>query len=208
MDVGPRRPGPDARGRACSPRSMRADLGVMISASAQSLYEDNGIKFFGPDGFKLSDADRGRRSKRCSTPTWHPAPSAPRQARPRHPASTMPAGRYMEAVPSTTFPQGFERLDGLRRWWSTARNGAAYRTAPDRPLGTRRRGRSPIAVSPDGFNINQGCGSDPPRCRRSPPSLRERRADLGISARRRRRPACCIIDETRPPSPTATSSWR
>ncbi|MEO6299750.1 MAG: phosphoglucosamine mutase [Paracoccaceae bacterium] len=130
-------------------RSMRADLGVMISAS-HNPYHDNGIKFFGPDGFKLSDeaeleieaivageieltAERIGRAKRIEDGR----------------------GRYQEFV-KTTFPAGL-RLDGLKVVIDCA-NGAAYRAAPE-VLWELGAEVIPVGVTPNGTNINDRCGS-------------------------------------------------
>ena len=133
-------------------RSLRADLGVMISAS-HNPFEDNGIKLFGPDGFKLSD-DVEHEIERLMG-HWPPmklaAPSKLGRAKRLEDAG----GRYTEYV-KQTFPKGL-RLDGLKVVVDCA-HGAAYRVAPQVlfELGAEV---VPIGVAPDGFNINQGCGS-------------------------------------------------
>jgi phosphoglucosamine mutase len=136
-------------------RSLRADLGVMISAS-HNPFEDNGIKLFGPDGAKLSDdmelaiealMDRGF-ADRLAQP--HALGRAARL--------DDAAGRYIEAAKSS-FPRG-QRLDGLRVVLDCA-HGAAYKVAP---TVLWELGATVIAVgtSPDGLNINKGCGSTVP----------------------------------------------
>jgi len=131
-------------------QSMRADVGVMISASHNPA-EDNGIKFFGPDGFKLSDAAETEIDRL----TTHGV--APAQASNIGHAKRIDDGRfrYIERA-KATFPAG-RRLDGLKVLIDCA-NGAAYRTAPDAlwELGAEV---IPIGVTPDGANINQKCGS-------------------------------------------------
>lgn len=136
-------------------RSLRADLGVMISAS-HNPFEDNGIKLFGPDGFKLSD-DTERRIEtlmaadvagRLATPT-----ALGRAAR----LDDAP-GRYIEAA-KATFPRGL-RLDHLRIVVDCA-HGAAYRVAPT-VLWELGATVIPVGVAPDGFNINKDCGSTVP----------------------------------------------
>jgi phosphoglucosamine mutase len=136
-------------------RSLRADLGVMISAS-HNPFEDNGIKLFGPDGFKLSDNTEseiealmanGMRDRLA-------APSALGRAARLEDA----AGRYIE-VAKASFPRGL-RLDELKIVVDCA-HGAAYRVAPT-VLWELGATVVPIGVSPDGFNINRGCGSTVP----------------------------------------------
>ena len=130
--------------------SMRADLGIMISAS-HNPHHDNGIKFFGPDGFKLSD------EAEAEIETLVAGPVEPAQAQNIGRAKRIDDGRfrYAERVKST-FPAGM-RLDGLRVVIDCA-NGAAYRTAPE-ILWELGATVIPVGVSPDGFNINDGCGS-------------------------------------------------
>jgi phosphoglucosamine mutase len=133
-------------------RSLRADLGVMISAS-HNPYEDNGIKLFGPDGFKLSDEAEieieGRMGNGLSD---HLVPSAHLgKARRLDDA----VGRYIEFV-KNSFPRGL-RLDGLKIVVDCA-NGAAYKVAPT-VLWELGAEVVPVGVSPDGFNINRDCGS-------------------------------------------------
>jgi phosphoglucosamine mutase len=136
-------------------RSLRADLGVMISAS-HNPFEDNGIKLFGPDGFKLSDetedAIEGLMASDLSTGL------APSRALGRAARLTDAAGRYIESA-KATFPRGL-RLDGLKIVVDCA-NGAAYRVAPT-VLWELGATVIPVGVTPDGFNINRGCGSTMP----------------------------------------------
>lgn len=153
-------------------RSMRCDLGVMLSAS-HNPFGDNGIKLFGPDGFKLTDAmERAIEAKMASNMTQKLAsPADLGKARRLHDVH----GRYNEFV-KRSFPKGLT-LSGLRIVVDCA-NGAAYDVAPELlwELGAEV---IPIGVSPDGFNINSNCGSTVPEtmCR----SVKEYRADLGIA---------------------------
>ncbi|MFV0294289.1 MAG: phosphoglucosamine mutase [Paracoccus sp. (in: a-proteobacteria)] len=150
-------------------RSMRADLGIMISASHNPAH-DNGIKFFGPDGFKLSDeAEAGIESIVTG------------QIRPAEPQNIGRAkriddgrGRYVEYA-KTTFPVG-QRLDGLKVVIDCA-NGAAYRAAPD-VLYELGADVVTIGISPDGLNINDGVGSTHPET--AAQAVLDHRADLGI----------------------------
>ncbi len=131
-------------------RSMRADLGVMISASHNPA-DDNGIKFFGPDGFKLSDAAEAEISAMAMGDVeLADAPDIGRVKR-----IDDAKGRYVEYA-KTTFPQGL-RLDGLKVVIDCA-NGAAYKAAP---LVLWELGAEviPVGVSPNGRNINDRCGS-------------------------------------------------
>lgn len=133
-------------------RSMRADLGVVISAS-HNKYEDNGIKFFGPDGYKLSDDVEAEIEARVfGDMSSFLAPSSQiGQARRLDDA----VGRYIEYV-KNTFPRGL-RLDGLKIVLDCA-NGAAYRVAP---TVLYELGAEVIAIGdePDGRNINAGFGA-------------------------------------------------
>ncbi|MEM7524059.1 MAG: phosphoglucosamine mutase [Pseudomonadota bacterium] len=133
-------------------RSMRADIGVMISASHNS-YEDNGIKFFGPDGFKLSDEDERAIEALMESPELAP-PEKIGRARQIHDA----AGRYIE-VAKATFPKSLS-LDGMKVVVDCA-NGAAYKTAPT-VLWELGADVTPLAVAPNGTNINRKCGSTNP----------------------------------------------
>ncbi|MEM9435004.1 MAG: phosphoglucosamine mutase [Pseudomonadota bacterium] len=130
--------------------SMRADVGVMISASHNPHY-DNGIKFFGPDGFKLSDEAETEIEALLASEVM------PAQAQNIGRAKHIYDGRfrYNERVKST-FPSGM-RLDGLKVVVDCA-NGAAYKTAPE-VLWELGAEVIPVGVSPNGFNINEGCGS-------------------------------------------------
>ena len=134
-------------------RSMRADLGVMISAS-HNKYQDNGIKLFGPDGYKLSDEDeRSIEALLEGKPTLVAAEKIGRAKR-----IDDAKGRYVHFAKST-FPERL-RLDGLKVVVDCA-NGAAYQVAPEAlwELGAEV---IPLGVSPDGTNINDGCGSTAP----------------------------------------------
>ena len=151
-------------------RSMRADLGIMISASHNPA-EDNGIKFFGPDGFKLSDEAEAEIEAIVASDIQ---PAQPRNiGRARRIEDGR--GRYMEYA-KTTLPGGL-RLDGLRVVLDCA-NGAAYRAAPE-VLWELGADVIPLGVKPDGFNINDGVGSTHPEACAA--AVREHGADLGIS---------------------------
>ncbi len=136
-------------------RSMRADLGVMISAS-HNPYQDNGIKLFGPDGFKLSDDVEREIEARIAG--GNTAPLAPPDKLGRTQRMEDALGRYIEFV-KNTFPRPL-RLEGLKIVVDCA-NGAAYRVAP-KVLYELGAEVIPIAVSPDGFNINRNCGATVP----------------------------------------------
>ncbi|MGB0412581.1 MAG: phosphoglucosamine mutase, partial [Pikeienuella sp.] len=133
-------------------RSMRADIGVMISAS-HNEYRDNGIKFFGPNGFKLSDKDEAALEALMATPELA-APEKIGRAKRIDDA----LGRYIE-VAKATFPKR-QTLSGLKVVVDCA-NGAAYRTAPT-VLWELGAEVIPIGVNPDGKNINANCGSTHP----------------------------------------------
>ncbi|MEQ9040467.1 MAG: phosphoglucosamine mutase [Silicimonas sp.] len=131
-------------------KSMRADVGVMISAS-HNPHEDNGIKFFGPDGYKLSDeAEAGIEAILAGE-------IEPAEAGNIGRAKRIDDGlyRYVERVKST-FPSDLT-LDGLKVVVDCA-NGAAYKAAPQ-VLWELGAEVVPVGVSPNGLNINKGCGS-------------------------------------------------
>jgi phosphoglucosamine mutase len=151
-------------------RSMRADLGVMISAS-HNPYLDNGIKLFGPDGFKLTDKDETAIEALLEgEPTLAPAPEIGRARRIED-----ARGRYIHAA-KLTFPEHL-RLDGLKVVVDCA-NGAAYQVAPAAlwELGAEVVA---IGVSPNGLNINDGCGSTDTRLLQA--TVVESGADIGIA---------------------------
>jgi phosphoglucosamine mutase len=112
-------------------KSLRADLGVMISAS-HNPYEDNGIKLFGPDGYKLSDELESKIEAQMTSGASELAPSAGLGKAARLDDAI---GRYVEFVKGTS-PNGL-RLDGMKIVVDCA-NGAAYKVRPDRFVGTRR----------------------------------------------------------------------
>lgn len=134
-------------------RSMRADLGVMISAS-HNPYHDNGIKLFGPDGYKLSDADELQIEARLDAEPKLAAPAQIGRAKRIEDAR----GRYIHAVKQSLGDQ--IRLDGLKIVIDCA-NGAAYNSAPTVfwELGADVIS---IGVEPNGLNINDKCGSTAP----------------------------------------------
>ncbi|MBC6443438.1 MAG: phosphoglucosamine mutase, partial [Rhodobacteraceae bacterium] len=150
-------------------RSMRADLGVMISASHNPA-DDNGIKFFGPDGYKLSDAVEGE-IETYFAQGMPPVPAAQIGAASR---IVNAAGRYVEAVKAVV-PRGCS-LAGLKVVVDCA-NGAAYRAAPE-VLWELGAEVIPIGVSPNGFNINDGVGSTAPEAAAA--KVRETGADVGL----------------------------
>ncbi len=133
-------------------RSLRADLGVVLSAS-HNPYEDNGIKLFGPDGYKLSDAVEEEMEALIENGLLDHLADAARLGRARRLEDA--PGRYIEFV-KHTFPRGL-RLDGLKVVVDCA-NGAAYRVAP-RVFHELGADVVPMAVEPDGTNINRECGA-------------------------------------------------
>jgi phosphoglucosamine mutase len=153
-------------------RSLRADLGVMISAS-HNPYEDNGIKLFGPDGLKLSDIQESEIEALMAGDLGCALVSPGRLGR----ASRMEdaPGRYIEAA-KQSFPRGLT-LEKLRIVIDCA-HGAAYKVAPTVfwELGAEVVS---VGVAPDGFNINNGVGSTAPA--KLAEIVRERRADIGIA---------------------------
>ncbi len=137
-------------------RSLRADLGVMISAS-HNPFQDNGIKLFGPDGFKLSDAVERQIETRIEGDMNTSLADPARLGRAKR-LDDAP-GRYTEHV-KRTFPKGLT-LDGLKIVVDCA-NGAAYKVAPE-VLWELGADVVPIGIDPDGFNINRDCGSTYPQ---------------------------------------------
>ncbi|MEM6413626.1 MAG: phosphoglucosamine mutase [Pseudomonadota bacterium] len=166
-------------------RSMRADLGVMISAS-HNQYHDNGVKLFGPDGYKLSDAAEAEIERLMTEPVDTALAKADSLGRVKRIEDA--GARYIE------FAKGaFSRqlsLEGLRIVIDCA-NGAAYKVAPTVlwELGAEVK---TIGITPDGFNINRDCGSTATQHVRD--AVLEYRADIGIAldgdADR-----CIIVDE-------------
>ncbi len=153
-------------------RSMRADLGVMISAS-HNPYQDNGIKIFGPDGYKLSDEQELQIEAMLDVPSRISLAAPDKIGRAKR-IDDAPA-RYIEYA-KRTFPRDLQ-LDGLRVVIDTA-HGAAYKVAPTAlwELGAEIM---QIGDEPDGMNINKKCGSTAPEamCEK----VREVRADIGIA---------------------------
>jgi phosphoglucosamine mutase len=153
-------------------RSMRADLGVMVSAS-HNPYEDNGIKLFGPDGFKLSDAVETDIEALVADPAKIGLAGARAIGRAKRLDDA--DGRYIEAVKASVR----RRLDltGLKIVVDCA-NGAAYKVAPT-VLWELGAEVVPMAVTPDGFNINAKCGSTHPEMLQE--SVVMHGADIGIA---------------------------
>jgi phosphoglucosamine mutase len=151
-------------------KSMRADLGVMISAS-HNPYLDNGIKLFGPDGYKLSDQAELDIEKLIESEPRLAAPAEIGRARRVDDAQ----GRYIHALKST-FPEHL-RLDGLKVVIDCA-NGAAYQVAPA-ALWELGADVTAIGVSPNGTNINDGCGSTSTKLLRD--TVVETGADIGLA---------------------------
>ncbi|MGB0747928.1 MAG: phosphoglucosamine mutase [Magnetospiraceae bacterium] len=153
-------------------RSLRADLGVMISAS-HNPFQDNGIKLFGPDGYKLSDAVELEIEAAMEDASQVDLASSKKLGRVRKLEDAR--GRYTEFV-KHTFPKGLT-LSGLKIVIDCA-NGAAYKVAPD-VLWELGAEVIPMGVSPDGFNINDGCGSTSTEAMRV--AVVKNKADLGIA---------------------------
>jgi phosphoglucosamine mutase len=149
--------------------SMRADLGVMISAS-HNPYHDNGIKFFGPDGFKLSDEVEAQIEAILDNGDYQPHSQRIGRVTALHDAQW----RYVEFA-KTTIPEKI-RLDGLKVVLDCA-NGAAYKVAPEIlwELGAEV---IRVGVEPNGTNINENCGSTSPAL--AGQVVRDMGADVGI----------------------------
>ncbi|WP_137178053.1 phosphoglucosamine mutase [Roseomonas sp. AR75] len=154
-------------------RSLRADLGVMISAS-HNPYEDNGIKLFGPDGLKLSDAEEAQIEALMVSSDLSDHLATPGKLGRASRIEDAP-GRYIEAAKSS-FPKG-RSLEGKRIVLDCA-NGAAYKVAPT-VLWELGAEVVSVAVAPDGLNINRECGATAPQ--KLAELVKERRADLGIA---------------------------
>ena len=153
-------------------RSLRADLGVMISAS-HNPFQDNGIKLFGPDGYKLSDTVEAEIEAQLENGFEDKLTAPEELGRARRLDDSQ--GRYVEYV-KQTFPRGL-RLEGLKIAVDCA-NGAAYKVAPN-VLWELGADIVPIGVDPDGFNINKGCGSTNPEFMQS--QTMAHGADLGMA---------------------------
>src|SRR5689334_3314778 len=153
-------------------KSMRADLGVMISAS-HNLFEDNGIKLFGPQGFKLSDDVEKQIEQLLDESLDRKLAQSASLGRARRIDGVH--DRYIEFA-KRTLPRDLS-LEGLRVVVDCA-NGAAYKVVPE-ALWELGADVISIGVEPDGFNINRECGSTAPDalCRK----VREMRADIGIA---------------------------
>jgi phosphoglucosamine mutase len=159
-------------GVAMMTRSLRADLGVMISAS-HNHYADNGIKLFGPDGYKLSD-ERELEIEALMDQGLQENLAAP-AALGRVQRIDDCQARYVE-IAKATFPRRLN-LSGMRIVIDCA-NGAAYKVAPEAlyELGAEV---IPLGVSPNGFNVNEECGSTAPAAMQK--LVKEYRADIGIA---------------------------
>jgi phosphoglucosamine mutase len=153
-------------------RSYRADLGVMISAS-HNPYEDNGIKLFGADGYKLSDAIELAIEAKIENGVAAEVAHAKELGRAQRLEDA--PGRYAEYVKSS-FPKG-RSLEGVKVVIDCA-NGAAYKVAP-RVLFELGAEVIPIAVAPNGTNINERCGAVAPDAMQEAVVLHG--ADLGIA---------------------------
>src|SRR6478672_6259261 len=153
-------------------RSMRADLGVMISAS-HNPFDDNGIKLFGPDGYKLSDEVESKIEELIDADLSKQLAKSADLGRAKRIDGVQ--DRYIEFA-KRTMPRNMS-LEGLRVVVDCA-NGAAYHVAPDAlwELGAEV---IKFGVEPDGFNINKDCGSTEPGALSA--KVREMRADIGIA---------------------------
>ncbi len=159
-------------GVAMMTRSLRADLGVMISAS-HNAYTDNGIKLFGPDGYKMSDA-RELEIEALMGQNLEDGLAPPTDLG-RVARVDDSQARYVE-IAKATFPRTMN-LSGLRVVIDCA-HGAAYKVAPVvlYELGAEV---IPVGVNPNGTNINEACGSTHPEAMVQ--AVREYRADIGIA---------------------------
>jgi len=159
-------------GVAMLTRSMRADLGVMISAS-HNPFDDNGIKLFGPDGYKLSDDVEKQIEELIDSDLGRRLATSQKIGRARRIDGVQ--DRYIEFA-KRTLPRALE-FESMRVVIDCA-NGAAYKVAPAAlwELGAEV---FTLGVEPDGFNINKECGSTSPEALAK--KVREMRADIGIA---------------------------
>ena len=157
-------------GLAMLTRSMKANMGIMITASHNPYY-DNGIKLFGPDGYKLNDQSEAEIEELLE----HDIDRASAENIGKAKRIDDGLGRYVERVKST-FPSGV-RLDGIKIVVDCA-NGAAYRSAPE-VLWELGADVIPIGINPDGFNINHECGSTHPELAQE--MVLKHRADFGVT---------------------------
>jgi phosphoglucosamine mutase len=153
-------------------RSLRADLGVMISAS-HNPYHDNGVKFFGPDGYKLSDAAELEIERLMGEGADGALAASADLGRVKRIDDA--GARYIEFA-KNAFPRGLS-LDGLRVVVDCA-HGAAYKVAPT-VLWELGADVKKIGVDPNGFNINQDCGSTSTKALQQ--AVLDYRADIGIA---------------------------
>jgi phosphoglucosamine mutase len=153
-------------------RSLRADMGVMITAS-HNQYQDNGIKFFGPDGKKLSDDHEAQIEALMDNGLESGLADSPKLGRAKRIDDAQ--ARYIEFA-KRTIPRQLT-LDGMRIVIDCA-NGAAYKVAPE-VLWELGAEVIKIGVSPDGFNINSECGSTAPGAMQA--KVKEVRANFGIA---------------------------
>src|ERR1700720_1272736 len=153
-------------------RSMRADLGVMISAS-HNPFDDNGIKLFGPDGFKLNDEVEHQIEGLVDSELTKRLAKSADLGRAKRIDGVQ--DRYIEFA-KRTLPKNLS-LGGLRIVVDCA-HGAAYRVAPE---ALRELDAEVIAmgIEPDGFNINRECGSTEPAALFQ--KVKEMRADIGVA---------------------------
>jgi phosphoglucosamine mutase len=153
-------------------RSLRCDLGVMISAS-HNPYDDNGIKLFGPDGYKLSDEVEAKIEALMDADLSKRLAKSADLGRAKR--IEVASGRYIEFA-KRTLPRAIS-FEGLRIVVDCA-HGAAYQVVPE-ALWELGADVVPIGVDPDGFNINRECGSTEPAALCA--KVKEMRADIGIA---------------------------
>jgi phosphoglucosamine mutase len=159
-------------GIAMLTRSLRADLGVMISAS-HNPYQDNGIKLFASDGYKLPDALENQIEQLASDPALMTSPKPENIGKATRLDDAL--GRYIEHL-KQGFPKG-QTLKGLKIVVDCA-HGAAYRVAPQ-VLWELEAEVIPVAVQPNGRNINENCGATRPKYLQQ--IVQEHGADIGIA---------------------------
>jgi phosphoglucosamine mutase len=154
-------------------RNMRADFGIVISAS-HNPFQDNGIKFFDSRGFKLQDHVEDTIGGMAMDPAWECAYPHPAEVGRAFKVEDAP-GRYIVSIKNSFPPQ--LTLDGLRVVLDCA-NGANYKVAP---MALKELGAEVVSlgIEPDGLNINQRCGSLHPDVTAA--KVRETRADIGLA---------------------------